>query len=120
MCMYVKVVNIVTSTEGLSYPNLLQVPSFPENLDRKCLCRWRRFLQEDRTFFLFCNVILGELLTSCLGSMKHHFEYREPFQDDLLHQNNWHKQRNVFWLLLFFWSHVCSYPSCSFSKYTGE
>lgn len=61
----------------------------------------------------------GELLTSCLGSMKHHFDYREPFQDDLLHQNHQHRQRNIFWLPFSLWSHMCCYPSCSSAQYTG-
>lgn len=80
---------------------LCQFPLLQRKADRKCLCRWRRFLQGDS--LCFCSVMASssKLLTSCLGSMKHHFEYKEPFQDDLLHQNNWHKQRNIFWLPLF-------------------
>lgn len=96
--------HIVTSSEGLSHPNLSGCAS-------SLFCRERQtgnacadgenFFKE--TELWFCSVMSssGELLTSCLGSMKHHFEYREPFQDDLLHQNNRHKQRNIFWFPLF-------------------
>lgn len=74
----------------------------------------------------FCSVMSssGELLTSWLGSMKHHFEYGEPFWDDLLHQNDQHKQRNIFWLSLFFgpmWALIPHVPSLNtqWNKYVG-
>lgn len=83
-------------------------------------CADKDFFKETQLCSCSATSSSGELLTSCLESMKYCSEYRELFQDDILHQNNWHKQRNVFWLPLICWSHVCSYPSWSFAKYTGE
>lgn len=37
---------------------LCQFPLFQGKADRKCSCRWRRFLQGDSALFLFHNVIL--------------------------------------------------------------
>lgn len=88
---------------GFEPSNLLGCASslFCREKQTENVCADGDFFKE--TELCFCSVMSssGELLTSCLGPMKHHFEYREPFQDDLLHQNNQHKQRNVLWLPLF-------------------
>lgn len=80
---------------------LCKFPLLQIKTDRKCLCRWRRFLQGDRTLFLFYNVILWWDLDFLSGICETSFGYRKPFQRDLLHQNNQYKQRNIFCLPIF-------------------
>lgn len=99
-------------------------PLLQRRADRKCLLRWRRFFKE--TELWLCSVMSssGELLTSFLGPMKHHFEYRELFQDDLLHQNNMRKWRNIFWLPLLYGPMCAPIPhvpllSTQENKYAG-
>lgn len=114
--------HIITSSKGLSHPNPLGCASSlfsREKQTENAHADAGDFFKE--TLLCFYSIVSssGELLTSCLGSMKHHFDYREPFQDDLQHQNHQHQQRNLFWFPFSVWSHVCCCPSHPSAQHTG-
>lgn len=88
--------------------------------DRKCLCRWRRFLQGDRTLFLFCNVILWWALDFLPGIHETSFWIQGAISGWCIASKQLAQAEEYILVATFFWSHVCSYPSCSFAKYTGE
>lgn len=123
VCVCVKeALHVITSSKGLSHPNPLGCACSlfsSEKQTENARASAGDFFKERVLCFYSMVSSSGELLTSCLGSMKHHFDYREPFQDDLLHQSHQHKQRNIFWFPFSVWSHVCCYPSCSSAQYTG-
>ena len=82
VCVCVKeAFHIITSSKGLNHPNLLGCASslFFRERQTENACADGGFFKETELWFCFVVSSSGELLTSCLGSMKHNFEYSEPF-----------------------------------------
>lgn len=99
---------------------LCKIPLLQRKTDRKCLCRWRRFLQGDRTLFLFCNVILWWALDFLSGTHETSFWIQRAISGWFIASKQSAQTEECIMVTTFFWSHVCSYPSCSFAEYTGE